>query len=456
MSLSLLVYLLLFVWLTFMAIQRPVYGVALYLLTFFGDPAMWWWGAPLISFRLNLFSAILAISSVLIHRFPSFRRLSDAWMEILLGLIVLNATFVHFGLAENTAVSLKAYDLLLKFAVLGFLMKHAIADKRDFMLMLMVFTLAMGHIGYEVKFNDAGAIQKGRLEGVGPPTADNSNHLASLLVTLLPLMGTLALVGSKWQKLTAFAAAPFAVNTLLLCSSRGAFLAALASAPIYLVLAPPRVRRIALIVVALGAVGTLLLLRDDKILTRFQTTFVSADQRDASASGRLDYWKAGLNMVRDYPLGAGGDAFKKTHGRKYRLASGHTEAVRAVHNGFINEACEWGIQGFLLKMTLLGVAFLKCIGLSRQASFRGDPNMGLIGAAIVSGAFAFLATCMFGDLLDNEWGMWLVALAAAFEVLLREGKIGNAGSGYVLYRIIPIQQFRSATKPVPSQESVHA
>jgi O-antigen ligase len=446
MSLSLLAFLLLFAGLTFGALYRPIFGVALYMLTYFGDPTCWWWGDPLESFRLNLFSAVVSIASVLIHSPPQFRNLSEAWLEIILGLIVVNDTFVHFGLAEHPEVSLKAYDLAVKIAILTFLIRHSIQTKADFLIFMAVLAVAVGHIGYEVKFNGAGGMYKGRLEGVGPPTANSSNQLASLLVTVLPIVGTLALAAKGLQRWIAIFAAPFAVNTLLLCNSRGAYLAAICSAVVFLVLAPPKLRRTALLVVGGGGLALLMLARDDKFVERFMTTFVAPEERDASATGRLDYWKAGLRMVQDYPLGAGGDGFKRVHGQKYRAGTGHDEDVRSVHNGFINEACEWGVQGLILRGSLYFYAALKAFLLSRRIGRTGDANMGLVASSIVGGLAAFLATCTFGDNFDNEWGMWLVALSASFESLALRGKIGGSATGYTWYRLVPASQFTAGQR----------
>jgi hypothetical protein len=435
MSVTLLAWLCLFACLFVAALQRPIWGLALYFLTYFGDPASWWWGDPIESIRWNLIASIVAIASLFIHTPPQFRKLSDAWMEIILGLIVLNATVVHFGLAENLTISTKSYTLLTKFAVLAFLIKHTIRTPQDFLIFFLILTVAIGHIGYEVKINDQGKMIEGRLERVGPPTANSSNQLASLLVTTLPLMGTLALFGRPYQRIIATLAAPFAVNTVLLCNSRGAFLGALVSAVVYLILAPPRARRIALVIVLFGAIGTSFLIRDQRIVDRFFTTFAKPEQRDHSASGRLDFWKAGLRMLRDYPFGTGGDGFKKVHGKKYRVAYGSNEDSRSVHNGYINEACEWGLQGAALRMLIMFLAISKTIYVSRQLSRGGNAGFGLAGSSIAAGLAAFLVTSTFGDHLDDEWGLWLVALASAYEVLYKSGRIGTRPTPYTIYRL---------------------
>ena len=70
MSLTAVLWLLIYVVLAVLAFVRPAYGIALYLMTFYASPAFWWWGGPLadlIGTRINLFTAFLLAAAVLSH-----------------------------------------------------------------------------------------------------------------------------------------------------------------------------------------------------------------------------------------------------------------------------------------------------------------------------------------------------------------------------------------------------
>src|SRR5690606_33608939 len=99
-----------------------------------------------------------------------------------------------------------------------------------------------------------------------------------------------------------------------------------------------------------------LLLGDPKILERFATTFVGAEERDRSAASRIEFWTAGVLMLRDYPLGAGGGSFKYVHGNKYLAEAGSDQQSRSIHNGYLTEATDWGIQGLVLKLLFITAA----------------------------------------------------------------------------------------------------
>ncbi len=419
MSISLVLYLTLFVLFAALALIRPVWGVCLYMLTFFASPPYWWWGRSLAQYRWSLYGGVGLLIAVLISNSLQSRKRADPpkvrRLRFLGMLILLNATAVHFVLSRSWSVSLPSYELLAKLVLLFFLLVAAIRTERDFRLVLLTFVIGMGYIGWEATINDRGHIVKGRLEGVGAPGADHANQLASLAVTILPLAGVLFLTGSWKDKVITFLATPFILNVLLLCNSRGAFLSAIASAGVFLVFAPGKIRRQALKLLALGAVALWLLLGDPQIIERFATSFVDTKELDASASSRLDYWKAGLRMISDYPLGAGGFGFKRVHGPKYiRQVNSDEFNARSVHNGFINEACEWGIQGLGLRMMFVLTGFLLTFRTLRDCVARNQTSQALLGCALLSSLSAFLSSCVFGDFMDAEWGYWCVALMCVY------------------------------------------
>ena len=419
MSLTLLAWLGLYVLFAFLAWQRPVWGVCLYFLSYFGDPMSWWWGIPAQGYSWNLVAAIIAMLSGIMHAgVPVLEEAGSDHKQRALHmvalLIALNATVVHFGFSASLDISERNYVLLLKFVLLYYLMVLCVRDRSDLKIVLMTLVLATGHLGYEVTFNNRGG--GGRLEGIGPPTANESNALASMLVTILPLEGVLFLLAKGWRKAVVFVAVGLTVNVLLKCNSRGAFLGAGVSGIVLLVSAPSQVRMTILKLLLLGGVGTFSLMRDPQIVDRFSTTFESAENRDGSAAHRIDFWKAGIRMIADYPMGQGGDGFKKVHAKTYIDVSllAVDTGNRAVHNGFINEACEWGVQGLLLKLALLLGACFLAYQAQRVSARSLDTEGALIGAALIGGFGGLACTSMFCDVLDNEWGIWLAALSGTF------------------------------------------
>jgi len=420
MSLTLLIWLALLGALVVLSFKRPAYGVALYMLIFFAEPDLWWWGKVIGGYRWSLYGGIALLIAVLVSRLigssrePSRGGRAGRFLGWIAVAMLVNATIVHLLLAPSTTISSGPYWLLAKFVLLFFLISAAIRTREDLRTVLLSIVLGAGYIGYECTINDRGHMRQGRLEGVGAPGATGANQLASLMVTVLPITGAFFLAGKPWEKMLMLPIAPFILNVVILCDSRGAFLSLILSVVVLVFFAPPRVRKRVLMLVCLGGVATWMLLGDPRIVERFMTTFASKEHRDHSAQGRMDYWIAGLRMLGDHPIGTGGNGFKKVYGPRYIIAvNGEDFSARSIHEWYINEACEWGIQGLFLRLLFLmgGLALLWRI--TRLSETANDPFARLLGIVFIAGTAAFLVTCLFGDFLDAEWGYWMMTLAVA-------------------------------------------
>ena len=424
MSLTLVVWVVVLVALVVVAFKRPVFGFSLYLFTFFLFPKFWWWGRSLPDLRWNLFAGVLLILVTFLHRASDAGSVLPGRLAALLGLTVVNATAVHFLLAADPVASADVYILLLKFTLLLGVVTLAVTDRTDFRIALWSMVLGAAYLGWEVTINDRGEIDSGRLEGIGAAGVANANQLAALVATILPLTGGLFLTGDRREKLLAILTAPLILNVLLLCNSRGAFLASIAGGLVFIVCARGPAARKARQGLALGAVAIFLLLGDPDILQRFTSIFVSAEERDNSAASRLVFWNAAVDMIADHPLGAGGDGFAQGYGASYL---GDLPA-RPIHNGYLTEAADWGVQGFALRMLLFGAAAALAWRTLRDRQWGGDGDAVILGACLLTALTAHLGTSMFGDYIDEEWGYWLVALLAAY------------GRLYGLQSVTPIQR----------------
>jgi putative inorganic carbon (hco3(-)) transporter len=400
---------------------RPVWAAALYMLTFFAAPHYWWWGRDLPDLRYALLSGLLLLVAVALYRTTETEdgghRFTVAHFAAI-GMAV-NATFVHFFLASRPSISFSNYIEILKFVMLFFLLWWAIQNRRDFRVLLIAIALGAAYIGYEVTINERGTFRGSRLEGVGAPGADSANSLACLMLVTLPLTGSLFVDSKRWEKLLVAISAPLALNVLLLCNSRGAFLGLIGAGVSFMLIARGATRKRAFQALALGGAALFVLLGDPKILDRFTTTFVGSEDRDNSAASRLEFWKAGLAMLSDYPLGDGGNAFKYVHGGRYLSEVAGIQEDRSLHNGYLAEATSWGVQGLFLQLLLFGSAMRAAYRTSTQCRLAGHIDSALIGICMIVAAAGFLIHSMFGSFLGNEWGFWIAALLIRYSELYR-------------------------------------
>src|SRR5690606_31163150 len=174
------------------------------------------------------------------------------------------------------------------------------------------------------------------------------------------------------------------------------FLALIGLAIVFLLAAPKHIRPQVYKIFALGLFAGWLLLGDPRIVERFLTTFSSADERDSSATSRLDYWKAGLMMIADHPFGAGGDGFKDVYGERYITRVTGVREARSVHQGYINEACEWGLQGLAIRLAIIGGGLLLAWRTSRLAITKGSWFVAGVSLSVIAGLVGLLIQSLFG------------------------------------------------------------
>jgi hypothetical protein len=443
--------------LTVLSLRRPSYAVAFYMLTFFAAPHLWWWGSDLPAVRYALVAGGVLLIAVILRGGQS-DEYGHQWSRVHTYAIamIVNATIVHFFIGSTPSVSIDNYVEFLKYTLLFFLMWRAIEDRDDMRIVIMSLAMGAAYIGYEVTINERGDFNGSRLEGVGAPGADSSNSLASVVLLVLPLIGSLFVRGDKRHKITAIVSAPFALNVVLLCNSRGAFLGLIGSGLAFLLLSRGPTRKQAIRAVALGGVLLFMLLGDPEILERFKTTFVGGEDRDRSAASRLEFWQAGLRMLADYPLGDGGGSFKYVHAERYiREVIGQDAELRSLHNGYLTEATEWGVQGLWFRMIFIGAAVGAAYRTARWCRQNGRTEDSLMGICLMVSLVGFLITSMFGSFLRNEWGYWIVALLVRYGELYGPRVSALAGGGEI-GTPVPLRPEPPAEIPVAAASRVAA
>jgi O-antigen ligase len=339
---------------------------------------------------------------------------------LLLALYTLNCTLVHFLLADFPLISYGEWDLLWKTMLIAILFRFAIHKIEDLNWILATSVVCCGYIGYEIVINDAGKSIRGRLEGINFPGASGSNGAAAIMSMVFPFIAYLLICKPfKYARWIGVLCAPLVLDSVLRFNSRGAFLGMIVSGVILLLMARGKSRRDALIAVFFGVLAFLYQAQDPKIWERFFSIGASQEERDASAEHRIESWKAGFNMITDYPLGSGGrSAFVSPRGNRYISHLQYNE-YRSVHNGYISIAAGWGVQGF----GLITLAFLIAMGRTwlaiKHYQQMGNEKMVFLGAAILSAFFGQATTAIFGDYYDGEWFIWLAIYGLVYSTFER-------------------------------------
>jgi len=250
----------------------------------------------------------------------------------------------------------------------------------------------------------------GRLRRVGGTDSLNDNSAAAQLLIVLPFIALYFLRGRLWEKGVALVTAPFVMNTIILCNSRGATLAAGVAAATALTLVKGKLRLQILGAVIAAAVMAYALV-DPQFVQRQMTLTHEEDQRDTSSQDRLTSWKAALHLIQDHPFGAGGGGFELLSPEYIPdIVARHGGELRSVHNTYLAIATDWGLPGFACFAMFLYTTFRALRDLRRRTR---DPRIYLESAALQLSLTAFLAAAMFLNRQYAEALYWMAALSTA-------------------------------------------
>ncbi len=431
--LTLALYFVLSGYLLYKATSRSIWSVGYYLLNFFMQPQYWSWGSVLPGgMRWSLLSALVMLGSVFLNGqetdFRADRNIKR--VSIFAILLAINGLIVHYVFAPQAGKSWPIYVEMAKFVILYFVMQKAIQSRKDFMLLNWFFALGLFYWGFEARVLGHFTMEQGRLENFGGPGCAKSNELANICVSLIPIyVGFIAFV--KWkEKIIVTGAILLAIELMMMTQSRGGFVGLIASAIAILLVASGRVRKRALQGVALGLLGFILLAGNPEIMARFMRTFTSdtntreAKRDTTSSESRKFFWKVGLTMIEQTPFGTGGDTFDSKRARRIMQSRGALHYNNSVHQGYINEALDWGVQGLFCHLGFVASGMWCAFRTMRFRKKIGDLASAFYGSCLIGGFAAWLMGCLVGDFFYLEWGYWLVILSVCYAKIFGQVNYG--------------------------------
>ena len=251
----------------------------------------------------------------------------------------------------------------------------------------------------------------------GKPRAYGFNHTptfyGSFMLMQLPIMIFMArseILPMLWKRLAVFGAA-LSLVCLVLSMTRGAWLALVATALVFVLMERRYLRVTAKIFAGLAIIFLLVTIFSPRLQDRLITL---TDANFQSNSERVLMWQSAAEIFRDYPLtGVGQKMFFRAYNEEYISPDaqerpgedmrGHTHP----HNNFLHRASEGGLIG-LLSFVGLYVYFFREFFLQ----WRRERNA--FGAGIT--AFLMLAALQFEGLTDTNMNQvpimrefWLLA-----------------------------------------------
>ncbi len=426
-----------------MTLTHPVYGIMTYIFEWHNHPPYWWWGDSFPdSIRWSLMIAVITLGSVMINK-SKLKPLENPDYKIMIWLVLfaVNALFVSMAFAIVPGDSMDKFDSIYKMVINFFLMIYIIRRPEHYrwiILVLLIGVANFGRVAWESGSN--------RDLGIMAPNATGGNPIATHVMVSLPFFAIYFLRGKRWLKVFTAGALPFALNLIILENSRAATMGLVAMGGLAPLLIKGRTRWTVILGLVVGGL-LIFTLANDQFFEQ-QATTAGGFEADNSANTRKFLWAGAWNVMKDYPLGVGGEGFE-IHFFDYvpELAARGSKdgGGKTVHNTFLNVGTEWGFLGLFFYLAFLWTAW----SFLRQVKERSklSPSLNFYYFEAVAVQLGFIGM-QVGGLTHNRQYSEMVFWLCAFAVMLY-----NMQSTEIEYmRRGDIKALASFNKPDPEKE----
>ena len=400
----------------------PIVGIVNYMLVYQVHPSKMWWGEPLdeLGIRYSMTAAMCLVLGMLLSggRVPKARSFVGPWLTLVIVFtaIVLASHWINPGPTDYGAIMA---DKMVKMTIFLFCLVRMGATRRNFSVLLWTFAAGTIVIGYDAFGAPQDDFADGRLNFVGGPDFRESSGLAVHMAAMLPLIGALFMITkAKWSRAIALLAGVLAVNTVVLCRTRSAFVGLLAGGVFALLLVPRGWRLKIYGSLICGCIGALSL-TDAHFWERMDTILRPADYAsDGAIQSRLELWTVAQEMFLDHPFGVGVGRFKDSahlyNTGEYLYA--FDEPGRVAHNSYLLCVTELGIQGFVIFGLLIAVVVHRINRCFRLAIESDDPPASrLLTYGCLLSVIIYLTSAAFTDRLYTESFWWVLAMPICLE-----------------------------------------
>jgi len=402
---------------TVLNFRDPIFGFLVYLWEYYNHPPLRWWGSQVPNLRWSLVVGSILFASYTLHGRTIFRRdilrhRQTQWLCVLLFITVLVTAFLAVDPVRSRDYVLDLAKLTLLYCVII----GVVDNYRKYQWVTLALILGALHWGVDAyldpKFSD------GRLIEIGGPDSFNDNAAAAHVIPILPFLALYLWTGNKWQKVVALLAAPFIVNLVILCNSRGATIGIVLAMLAGVLLMEWRLRlRLALVV--LMSLPVVLSLIDQDFILRQSTLFQflregprgQTTQNDSAANDRVRSWEGAIELIGEKPLGVGGggwDLLSPIYAPE--VVEEHAGELRAVHNTYLWAGADWGVSGLIAFLGFIGSGLLALHRIRRETM---NERFKLESLALEIGLIAFLGAAVFVNRMYAEILYWLIALSAS-------------------------------------------
>jgi O-antigen ligase len=357
------------------------------------------------------------------------RRLHFATFLVPLGIFLLWG-YAHAGQGLSPETSYRGLEVLLKVAVIAFAVAAVTADG------LRLRVLAFVYVGSFLIYPVRGALLNYFVVGhtllgraIWNNIYENPNDLAALSFFPLALTVWLAQTSRGLLRFGLFGAAGLQVLVILLTQSRGALIALVVGALLYLA-TRSKGRRIRSILLAGGLVMLVIPFVPSTAWERFSgmsnltsTATIGQADEEGSAAARWAIWQTATAVIKDYPItGVGYGAYlfaNWQYGIRLNKPRG-ARGPRDAHSTYLSVAAETGFVGLMLFLIIVAIPM---VAVQRARRHTRDPATRELLLALSLGFVCYMTAGIFGSFAKLAiMYVQLAVMSAAAAYALREAR----------------------------------
>ncbi len=404
---------------TVMTFRKPIWGIYLYIFSFYFSPHDTWWADLVPDLRYLQIAAIVTLTAAFLH--GSFNAQRTAWLDATYKLFAVFVALIWItSFWEQTGDwQILGRELFAKHLVITTLMIVLITNFEEVKRVILANIIGGLWLGWQ-----AYGKQGPRLEGLAGALAD-ANTLGMHMACVALLAGLMLLSGRGYYRWISFASLPLILNTVVLTGSRGAFVGLVAGGIASAFLIPKKLRAA---FIAAGILGTILfvMLTDDKFAERIMSLTVfqsgSTEEVNQTMGGRVEIIEAGWNIFLDHPQGTGykGTVVLSPLYMSEELLTGVAGArSRSAHNSFMAVLVDFGMIGLFLYLAM----FVRSFFAARRVCRNGSPEMTELGALMAAAAGVYSIVVISGQATNYYYAeiqYWMLALIVVMAKLASE------------------------------------
>lgn len=369
-------------------------------------------------FRYQLVATVALLISFLIYRPKPVAEIGrEVWIMRLLWIFVAIGALSSLWAVVSSDLAINTLYELLKTVIFVAIMVRLVRDERHLSFVVTALIVGAFHAG----FMHILGIQWGYVyRGFGREVGVLPDAQTGVMILFVPLLVVTAIYGSRFQKVLAWCAMPFVLDSIVNSYERTG-LAAIALQALLLLFYLPR-RITFRLLPALLVAGGLLIFRFTPPDYWEKMGTILHPHEEASANSRFVVNAASWQMIRDFPWGVGYHNYPFVSPRYLPdefLTSVGEERVRAAHNSFFTVLCDTGVEGFTVWILAIGGALLLLRRVRKNIKASAMTSLDAYSIALELGLYGWLLGGWTQDYQEVDPAYWFIGLSVVLIRLAR-------------------------------------